>query len=98
MGLTKAIVFQMLPVGKESECQHSWPVLTISRRALRPELTVAMAAERPNSDLCFRASPVGVADHDPLHRKVVSEVQVAFIREPGRPQFGYISILLLPQK
>lgn len=68
----------MLPAEKESEREH-WFMSTKGRCALRLELTVAMAAERPNSDLCFRASPVGVPNYDPPYRKVVPEVQVTFI-------------------
>lgn len=53
-----------------------------------------MTAEGPNSDLCFRASPVGIPDYDPPHRKMVSEVQVAFIRVPERPQLGCCFIVV----
>lgn len=83
VGLTKATVFQMLPAGKESECEHKF-MSTIGRCARRLELTVAMAAERPDSDLCFRAGPVGVTNYNPPHRKVVPEVKVTSIRVPDR--------------
>lgn len=43
------------------------------------KLTVAVAAKGPNGELCLRAGPVGVPDHHPPHRQMVSEVQVALI-------------------
>lgn len=43
------------------------------------KITVAVATEGSNRELCFGASPVGVSYNHPPHRQVVSKVQVTLI-------------------
>lgn len=56
------------------------------------KITVAVATEGPNGELCFGSSPVGVSYDHPPHRQVVSKVQVTLIRVPkSTPHVGQLS-------
>lgn len=86
VGLVKEMVFQMFPgedmnaLERETNPERPAPEHLCVR--MRVQLTVAVATEGSHRDLRLGAGPVGVPDHHPPHRQVVSEVQVALIGEP----------------
>lgn len=87
--VSKSLNFQIISRSTWIYINHRFSLwFHISRPHCLFKLTVAMAAEGSDGEMCFWASSVSVPNHHPPHRQMVSEVQVAFICVPGKPQRG----------